>query len=200
MAVRSTRASCFPPLPCVRPEVRGPKLRKPLESRRKARRIRLQDRVHRKTLVRRTPIRQSDSKVLRPGCYAFSSRVSKLQPKCSSLGCLDAARPQPTRQPEAVPTGLEGDSDAFDPVSCLHRFLVPSMQQLQQCALVNRELLQGRSTLGRHLSQSQPAAADREAGPWLGPSRGRMPVAGPESGLDARYLGQGTPDARAASR
>src|SRR5580700_5626148 len=31
----------------------------------------------------------------------------------------DAARPQPTRQPEAVPTGLEGDSDAFDPVSCL---------------------------------------------------------------------------------
>src|ERR1700716_57989 len=30
---------------------------------------------------------------------------------------LDVARPEPARQPEAVPAGLESDRDAFDPVS-----------------------------------------------------------------------------------
>ena len=30
---------------------------------------------------------------------------------------LDVARPEPTRQPEAVTAGLEGDRDAFDSVS-----------------------------------------------------------------------------------
>src|SRR6266436_4882734 len=30
---------------------------------------------------------------------------------------LDVARPEPTRQPEAVTAGLESDRDAFDPVS-----------------------------------------------------------------------------------
>ena len=39
---------------------------------------------------------------------------------------LDVARPEPARQPEAVTAGLEGDSDAFDPVSCLLRFLALS--------------------------------------------------------------------------
>src|SRR5207253_419507 len=49
---------------------------------------------------------------------------------------LDVADPEPARQPEAITAGLESDSNAFDPVSRLLRFLSPSMQQLQQCALV----------------------------------------------------------------
>jgi Thiamine pyrophosphate enzyme, N-terminal TPP binding domain len=61
-----------------------------------------------------------------------------------------------------VPTGLEGDSDAFDPVSCLHRFLAPSMQQLQQCALVNRELLQRRALDARHDTGDQPTRLRQE--------------------------------------
>src|SRR6266566_3372025 len=51
--------------------------------------------------------------------------------RCMNDMDLDVARPQPTRQPEAVTAGLESDSDAFDLVSCLLRFLSPSMQQLQ---------------------------------------------------------------------
>src|SRR6516225_4229285 len=51
---------------------------------------------------------------------------------------LDAARLEPARQPEAVTASLEGDRSALDPASCLLRFLSPSMQQLQQCALVDR--------------------------------------------------------------
>jgi hypothetical protein len=63
---------------------------------------------------------------------------------------FDATRPQPTRQPEAVPTGLEGDSDAFDPMSRPYRFLAPSMQQVQQRALVNGKLLQRQPLDARH--------------------------------------------------
>jgi hypothetical protein len=56
---------------------------------------------------------------------------------------------EPARQPEAVTASLESDSDAFYPVSCLLRFLSPSMQQLQQCALVDPELFRDQH---RHLS------------------------------------------------
>jgi len=55
---------------------------------------------------------------------------------------FNVARSQPTRQPETVTAGLGDNSDAFDPVSCLLRFLSPTIEQLQQCALVDRELLQ----------------------------------------------------------
>src|SRR5271154_3410029 len=55
--------------------------------------------------------------------------------RCVNDVGLDAAR-----QPEAVTASLEGDCNALDPASCLLRFLLPSMQQLQQCALVDREL------------------------------------------------------------
>src|SRR4029077_9461309 len=48
---------------------------------------------------------------------------------------LDAARLEPTCQPEAVAAGLEGHRNALDPASCFLRFLPPSMQQFQQCAL-----------------------------------------------------------------
>jgi len=53
---------------------------------------------------------------------------------------LDAARLEPARQPEAVTAGLEGDYNAFDTTPCFLRFLPPSIQQLQQCALIDREL------------------------------------------------------------
>ena len=55
---------------------------------------------------------------------------------------LDAACPEPARQPETIPAGLEGDCNAFDLVSCLLRFLSPSMQNFQQCVLVDSELVQ----------------------------------------------------------
>src|SRR5258706_10310920 len=64
---------------------------------------------------------------------------------------------QPARQPEAVTAGLESDSDAFDPMPCLRRFLSPSMQQLQQCALVDRELLQRLALDARHNAGDEPA-------------------------------------------
>ena len=77
--------------------------------------------------------------------------------RCMNDMGLDVACPEPARQPEAVTAGLEGDSDAFDPVSCLLRFLAPSMQQLQQCALVDRELLQRLALDARHDAGNEPA-------------------------------------------
>jgi hypothetical protein len=41
---------------------------------------------------------------------------------------LDAARSQPAGQPEAVPTGLEGDGNAFDLVPRLLRFCSPALE------------------------------------------------------------------------
>ncbi len=70
---------------------------------------------------------------------------------------LDVACPKPARQPEAVSAGLEGDSDAFDPVACLLCLRSPSMQQLQQCALVDRELLQRLALDTRHDAGDEPA-------------------------------------------
>src|SRR5258708_40185619 len=60
------------------------------------------------------------------------------------------------RQPEAVTAGLRSDSDAFDPMPCLRSFLSPSMQQLQQCALVDRELLQRLALDARHDAGDEP--------------------------------------------
>jgi hypothetical protein len=51
----------------------------------------------------------------------------------------------------------KSDSDAFDPMPCLRRFLSPSMQQLQQCALVDRELLQWLALEARHDAGDEPA-------------------------------------------
>src|ERR1700746_3235452 len=70
---------------------------------------------------------------------------------------LDTARLEPARQPEAVPAGLERDRDALDPASCLLRFLSPSMQQLQQCALVDHELFQRLALNARHDTGNEPA-------------------------------------------
>src|SRR5262245_29891380 len=44
---------------------------------------------------------------------------------------LNAARLEPTCQPEAITAGLEGNDNAFDPTSCFLRLLSPSMEQPQ---------------------------------------------------------------------
>src|SRR6202140_1479086 len=70
---------------------------------------------------------------------------------------LDAACLEPTCQPEAVTAGLEGHRNALDPASCFLRFLPPSMQQVQQCALVDSELLQPLALDPRHNTGNEPA-------------------------------------------
>src|SRR6478609_2061178 len=77
--------------------------------------------------------------------------------RCVNDVGLDAARLEPARQPEAVTASLEGDCNALDPASCFLRFLSPSMQQLQQCALVDRELLQRLALDARHDTGNEPA-------------------------------------------
>src|SRR6476620_10604753 len=77
--------------------------------------------------------------------------------RCVNDVGLDAARLEPARQPEAVPASLEGDRNALDPASCFLRFLSPSMQQLQQCALVDRELFQRLALDARHHTGNEPA-------------------------------------------
>src|SRR5260370_30441744 len=47
---------------------------------------------------------------------------------CVNNAGLNAACPQPTRQPETIPASLEGDCSAFDLASCFLGFLAPSMQ------------------------------------------------------------------------
>jgi hypothetical protein len=51
---------------------------------------------------------------------------------------LDAVRPQPTRQPEAVPPGLEGNRNTRDTAPRSGRLVAPA----QQFSLIRRELLQ----------------------------------------------------------
>src|SRR5215475_12893157 len=69
----------------------------------------------------------------------------------------DAACPEPTPQPETIPAGLEGNCNAFDLASCFLRFLTPAIEKLQQCALVDRELLQRLALHARHDAGNQPA-------------------------------------------
>jgi hypothetical protein len=49
---------------------------------------------------------------------------------------LNTAPPQPTRQPEAIASGLIGDDDALDLAPSLAGFVAPTIQKLQQCRLV----------------------------------------------------------------
>jgi hypothetical protein len=70
---------------------------------------------------------------------------------------VDAARDQPTCQPEAVAAGLKGDYNTLDPASCFLRFFPPSMQQLQQCALVDREFFQRLALDARYNTGNEPA-------------------------------------------
>src|ERR1700676_2319038 len=77
--------------------------------------------------------------------------------RCMNDMDLDVASPEAARQPEAVTASLESDSDPFDHVSCLLGFLSPSMQQLQQYTLVDRELLQRLALNARHDAGNEPA-------------------------------------------
>src|SRR5271169_5668888 len=70
---------------------------------------------------------------------------------------FDAACPEPARQPETIPAGLEGNCNAFDLASCFLRFLTPAIEKLQQCALVDRELLQRLALDARHDAGNEPA-------------------------------------------
>jgi hypothetical protein len=54
---------------------------------------------------------------------------------------FDAARPQPTRQPESIPASLEGNGDAFDLAPGLDRLVAPAQQQFQKGVFVDFELL-----------------------------------------------------------
>src|SRR5262249_39009479 len=55
---------------------------------------------------------------------------------------LDAARSQPPGQPEAIPSGFEGDGNARDLVPGLLCLLAPPLEQVQQPGLARFELLQ----------------------------------------------------------
>src|SRR5260221_4440705 len=77
--------------------------------------------------------------------------------RCVNDVGLEAARLEPARQPEAVTASLKGDCNALDPASCFLRFLSPSMQQLQQCALVDPERCQRLALDARHDTSNEPA-------------------------------------------
>jgi integrase len=81
-------------------------------------------------------------------------------------GCVndvgfDIASPEPARQPEAVTAGLQGDRNPYDPTACFLRFLPPAIEQFQQRALIDRELLQRRALDARHDTGNQPLMAFR---------------------------------------
>src|ERR1035437_8384743 len=76
--------------------------------------------------------------------------------RCMNDVGLDAACPEPARQPEAVTAGLEGDCNALDPAPCFLRFLPPAMQQLQQCVLIDGELLQRLTLDARYDARNEP--------------------------------------------
>ena len=76
--------------------------------------------------------------------------------RCVDNVGLDAACPEPARQPETIPAGLEGNCSAFDLASCFLSFLTPAIEKLQQCALVDRGFFNGwRSTPGTMPATSQ---------------------------------------------
>src|SRR4029077_13377515 len=77
--------------------------------------------------------------------------------RCMNDMDLDVASSEPARQPEAITAGLEGDGDPFDHVSSLLGFLSPSMQQLQQYTLVDRDLLQRLALDAGHDAGNEPA-------------------------------------------
>src|SRR4051812_18070155 len=83
---------------------------------------------------------------------------------------LDAAPPQPARQPKAVASGLIGEDDALDFPTRLCRFVAPTLHKLQQLVLVGRKLLQWLALDAR----DQPLSVPRSRpGFWLAGSAKR---------------------------
>ena len=71
---------------------------------------------------------------------------------------FDAARPQPTRQPEAVAAGLEGDRNPADCAPGLRRLVPPAMQQPKQRRLASGQLFQ-RLAFDPGNNRRQPASS-----------------------------------------
>src|SRR5262245_64093707 len=70
---------------------------------------------------------------------------------------LDALRSKPARQPEAVVSSFECHSGTCDPVAFLFGLRPPAAQQVQQCAFVDRELLQWLALDARTKASAQTA-------------------------------------------
>src|SRR4249920_3116978 len=70
---------------------------------------------------------------------------------------LDALRPEPTRKPETVATGLVGNDDTRDRVARPHRLAAPALEQRQQGVLVGLQLLQRLALDARHETCNEPA-------------------------------------------
>ena len=131
---------------------------------------------------------------------------------------LNTACPQPTRQPEAITSGLISDNDALDLAPGLTGFIAPTMQELQQRRLVGIEPLERLTLDARdnrcneplrlaHLEQSRAGQArndfrERPARDGYGSLRalsasvlGDGGHAGSMRSLVARYAGlTGSPD------
>src|SRR5262249_52327223 len=72
---------------------------------------------------------------LRPSMFARYRNARRMD----HIG-FDLMGAQPARQPEAIAASLIGDGDPLDDVAGLIGFLPPTMQKLQQCILIGREL------------------------------------------------------------
>src|SRR4249919_807412 len=70
---------------------------------------------------------------------------------------LDALRPEPTRKPETVATGLVGNNDTRDRVARPHRLAAPALEQRQQGVLVGLQFLQRLALDARHETCNEPA-------------------------------------------
>src|SRR5271166_4310264 len=70
-------------------------------------------------------------------------------------GC-DSGRHGRERRAQAVLSGLERDGDACDLVTFLLGFLPPAAQQLQQCVLIDRDLLQRLALNTRNNASDEP--------------------------------------------
>ena len=69
---------------------------------------------------------------------------------------LDAARPQPARQPETVAGRLIGDGDPFDRMPGPAGFVAPALQKLQQQLRVGIDLLERLTLEARDQPGNQP--------------------------------------------
>src|SRR4051794_13042882 len=70
---------------------------------------------------------------------------------------LNAAGPQPARQPEAVATGLISDGDARDRASRLGGFVLPAAKQAKQRRLIGPDLLERVASDPGHDRGHEPA-------------------------------------------
>jgi len=69
---------------------------------------------------------------------------------------LNVVPPKPAGQPEAITASLKRDGNALDPAACLDCLISPPLQEPQQRAFVDRQLLQGMTLEPRHDSGDEP--------------------------------------------